>query len=128
MGAFPTFRGVKCCCSVLNAGRAAFLGSSFATSLVLDWIRAGSLDLVAAAGRMTPLRPSGLVFTLVERLNPVRRVDALAVAGSGCVVSPEPCARAFEGICIDLGLSAVVLGLVVLLRASGTVLVDCVRE
>jgi hypothetical protein len=105
------------------------LGSSFATSLVLDCTRAGSLDLVAAAGRMTPLIPSGLVFTLVERLNPVRRVDALAVASSGCmVVSPEPCTRVFEGMCIDLGLSAVVLGLAVLLRASGTVLVDCVRE
>lgn len=127
MGAFPAFRGVKCCCSVLKAGRAAFLGSSFATSLVLACTRAGSLDLVAAAGRI-PLRPSGLVFTLVERLNPVRRVDALAVASSGCMVSPEPCARAFEGMCIDLGLSAVVLGLAVLLRASGTVLVDCVRE
>lgn len=128
MGALPAFRGVKCCCSVLNAGRAAFLGSSFVTSLVLDCTRAGSLDLVAAAGRMTPLIPSGLAFTLVERLNPVRRVEALAVASSGCMVSPELCTRVFEGICIDLGLSAVVLGLVVLLRASGTVLVDCVRK
>ncbi len=36
VGAFPTFRGVKCCWSVLKAGLVAFFGSSGGMSLRLD--------------------------------------------------------------------------------------------
>lgn len=135
VGALPVFRGVKCCCSVLNAGRAAFLGSSFTGSLglgggaiALGGAGALSSDFVAALGRNALLDRSGLVFTLADRLRPAMRVEVLETAGSGCVEVMLAGVVVLEGMCIDFGLSAVVLGLVVLLLASGTVLVDWVRE
>lgn len=87
-------------------------------------MRAGSVGFVAAGGRITPPVPSDLVFTLAERLNPVSRVDVLAIAGSGCAASLMPYVELPEDMCSDLGLSPVVLGFVVLLRARGTILVD----
>ena len=131
VGALPTLRGVKCCCSVLNAGLAgAFFGSSLATSLglggaiVLEGGTAGSSAFAPALGRSPLLDTSGLVFTLADRLRPARRADALATAGAVCVELIVNGAAVLEGTCTDFGLSAVVLGLVVLLLASGTVLVD----
>lgn len=79
---------------------------------------------------MTLLAPSDLVFTLAERLSPARRADFLAIAGSGLAELPIACTEGPEGICIDFGLSAVVLGLVVvvLLLARAAVLVGWVRD
>lgn len=85
---------------------------------------AGSSGFVAALGRNPLLDASGLVLTLADRLRPARRVDALAITGSGCVELLLAGVTVLEGICTDFGRSAVVLGLVVLLLASGTVLVD----
>jgi hypothetical protein len=67
-------------------------------------------------------------LTLADRLKPARRIEALATAGSGCAETLLAGVAVLEGMCIDFGLSAVVLGLVVLLLASGTVLVDWLRE
>lgn len=68
---------------------------------------------------------SGLVFTLAERLGPARRVDFLVTADSGATrLDWEP---AVEGICIDLGLSALVLSLGVLFGGGATVLVGWLR-
>lgn len=58
----------------------------------------------------------------------MRRVDVLATADSGATELLVVCDAAVEEICTDLGLSALVLGLIELLRASGTVLIDCVRD
>ena len=85
VGALPAFRGVKCCCNVLNAGRVTFLGSSLAGSLGFVCRGTGSSGFVAALGRKPPLVTSGLVFTLADRLRPARRVDVLVIAGSGCI-------------------------------------------
>lgn len=90
---------------------------------------AGALSsgLVAALGRNAPLYASGFVFTLADRLRPARRVEDLATAGSSRVELMLAAVFVLEGMCIDFGLSAVVLDLVVLLLASGTVLVDWMR-
>lgn len=116
VGALLSLRGVKCCCKVLKAGRGTFLGSSFV----------GTFGLVGAGarGRRPTLGPSGFVLTLADLLRPARRVDVRVIAGSGCIEPLLAWAAEVEGMCTDFGLSAVDLGLVVLLRASGTVLVD----
>ena len=121
---------------MLNAGLAgAFLGSSLVTSfglgggaIVLEGAGAESSPFVPALGRLPILDASDLVVTLADRLRPARRADDLATAGAGCIELPAVDVAVLEGICTDFGLSAVVFGLVVLLLASGTVLVDRVRE
>lgn len=127
VGALPTFRGVKCCCNVLNAGRATFLDSSFVVSRGFACGRESSTDTVAAGGRVALLVPSGLVTTLAERLKPAKRADVRDLAGSGIAGLLVAYAGVLEEMCIDLGLSPVVLGLVVLLLASATVLFDGAR-
>lgn len=132
VGALPALRGVKCCCSVLNAGLAgAFSGSSLVCflgfgggAIVLTFGAAGSSNFVAGLARRPILDTSGLVLTLADRLRPARRVDVLAIAGSGCAKPLLADATTLEGMCTDFGLSAILLGLVVLLLASGTVLED----
>lgn len=105
-----------------------FLGSSLTGALGLVGARTVSSSFVAARGRRAALDPSGLIFTLADRFRPARRVDALAIACSGCVELTLGCVTLPEGMCTDFGLSAFVLCWIVLLRVSGTVLVDWVRE
>lgn len=117
---------------MLNAGlAAAFFGSSLTASrglgggaIILEGAGAASSPFVPALGRSPVLDTSGLVLTLADRLRPARRADDLASAGAGWAELLVVGAAVLEGMCTDFGLSAVVLGLVVLLLASETVQVD----
>lgn len=132
VGALPVLRGVKCCCSVLNAGLAgAFFGSSLTSSFgfggeatALEVGGATVSPFVPALGRSPLLDTSVFVLKLAVRLKPARRADDLATAGAGFIELLVVDVAVLEGMWTDFGLSVVGLGLVVLLLPSGTVLVD----
>jgi hypothetical protein len=106
VGAFAVFRGVKCCCSVENAGRAGFLGSSSGVCSCLPEIE-GLSEVPVDAATERLLGASGLTLVLVVRFN----ASSLAEVRAGAnVVSVEGSPVGFvarPGATInDLGLSA----------------------
>jgi hypothetical protein len=84
VGALPTFLGVKCCCRVLKAGLAVFVGSSLGGARSRTCDATGSSGLEAGCVAAPALVLSDLVLALV-RLNPASLAEALGAVEADSV-------------------------------------------
>lgn len=114
VGAFPTLRGVKCCWSVLKAGRLVFLASS-------------GLEPAALPSPDVPDVASGLAFVPAVRLSPATRADVLGAPGT--VSADALCVFELRigGIMREFGRSETGIDLGASFRAADTVIADFVR-
>jgi hypothetical protein len=117
---------VKCCCSVLNAGRRPFLDSSFAGSLGFKREVVGASDLVAILEVEAP-DESDLDLRLEERPRPASRAEILVPIDRDSVGAlPDLLLEGAPNI--DLGLSKTLLEPGASLRSVGPAVVDGFRR
>jgi hypothetical protein len=82
VGALLVFRGVKCCCRVLNAGLVVLVGSSLDTSRRRGSSSKVSSGLGAGCVASPLLEVSGCGLRLAVRLGPASLAEALACTGA----------------------------------------------